>query len=189
MALVVVDVQDGLDDPHYGLRNNPEAEVRIAELLAGCRARRLPVIFAQYISRRPDSPLREGAPGSSIKRIVAPTAGERVVRKWANSVFTGTHLAEDLKSSTVRNLVLVGIATDACVSTSAREAKDLGFGVVVINDACATFDRKSIHGPILPASLVHEVELSVLQAAGICIRSTSEMLRLLDPAPADQNAI
>ena len=36
-ALLLIDVQRGLDDPGYGTRNNPEAERRMAELLAAWR--------------------------------------------------------------------------------------------------------------------------------------------------------
>ena len=50
-ALLVVDVQQGLDDPRLGARNNPDAERRVAELLAAWRAAAWPVVHVQHLSR------------------------------------------------------------------------------------------------------------------------------------------
>jgi len=176
-ALLVVDVQAGLDDAQYGPRNNPEAELRIAELLSAWRAQKWPVIFSRHNSRRPDSPLRQGAPGNQIKRQVTPLPGELILEKSVNSVFKADGLIPHLRKLGAPELVFVGLATDACVSASAREAKDLGFSVWVAGDACATFDRRSAHGDILPASLVHEVELGILHSAGIHVLATAEILK------------
>ena len=176
-ALVVVDVQDGLDDAQYGPRNNPEAELRIAELLSAWRSKKWPVIFSRHNSRRADSPLRQGAPGNRIKPQVAPLSGELVVEKSVNSIFKADGLIPHLKKLEISELVFVGIATDACISASAREAKDLGFSVWVSKDACATFDRRSMNGELLPASLVHKVELAILHTAGIHVAATSEILK------------
>ena len=177
-ALIVIDVQDGLDDPQYGPRNNPDAERRIAELLAIWRKNSLPVIFGQYLSTRIDSPLRPGSSGTAIKRMVAPVAGERVMEKTVNSMFKGTGLDEHLHKLGVRKLVLVGLATDACISASAREAKDLGYATTVVEDACATFDRCDLKGELLLATQVHEMELSILQAGGVTICSAAKVIQL-----------
>ena len=178
-ALVVVDVQEGLDDAQYGPRNNPDAELCIVELLNAWRSEGLPVIFSRYCSLRLDSPLRKGKPGNRIKARIAPLTGELVVEKSGNSVFKADGLVPYLKKYGISELVFAGIATDACVSTSAREAKDLGYAVWIVADACATFDRYTASGSRLAASLVHEVELGILHSAGIRVWSTSEMLQRL----------
>lgn len=178
-ALVVVDVQSGLDDPQYGPRNNPAAEKRIAELLAVSRLEGVPVVFSRYDSKRPDSPLRRGEPGNAIKHEVVPLSGEFVVEKAGNSIFKGEGLVGYLKSLEVSELIFVGIATDACISASVREARDLGYGVRIVEDACATFDRRTAKGKVLPAILVHETELGILSAAGVGVFSTRETLNYL----------
>jgi nicotinamidase-related amidase len=55
-VLLLIDVQQGLDDPRWGARNNPEAEQRIAELLAAWRATGRPVIHFQHggVTHPPD---------------------------------------------------------------------------------------------------------------------------------------
>jgi nicotinamidase-related amidase len=178
-AFIVVDVQSGLDDPQYGPRNNPDAEKRIAELLAVCRREQIPVIFSRYNSRRADSPLWRGEPGNAIKREVAPLPEEFVVEKSGNSVFKGDGLIAHLKSLGTTDLVFAGIATDACVSASVREARDLGYVVRIVEDACATFDRRTCDEKLFPAAVVHETELGILNAAGVGVYSTGETLKYL----------
>jgi nicotinamidase-related amidase len=178
-ALVVVDVQAGLDDVQYGPRNNREAESHIAQLLGAWRGVQWPVIFAHYNSPRMDSPLRAGAPGNRIKQQVAPLPCEFIAEKSVNSVFKAPGFVSHLEKADIRSLVFVGIATDGCISASAREAKDLGYSVLIVADACATFDRRGVDGRSLAARLVHEIELGILCSAGIRVLTTTETLGLL----------
>jgi nicotinamidase-related amidase len=60
VALLVIDVQQGLASPSLGLRNNPQAESNIAKLLAAWRERDLPIVHIQHCSTEPDSSLRPG---------------------------------------------------------------------------------------------------------------------------------
>ena len=66
-ALLVIDVQKGLDDPSLGKRNNPQAESNMASLLSEWRSHKLPIIHIRHCSVEPDSPLRPGLPGNAFK--------------------------------------------------------------------------------------------------------------------------
>jgi nicotinamidase-related amidase len=92
-----------------------------------------------------------------------PREAEPLITKSVHSAFIGTELADRLRRDAVRRLVLFGIATDHCVSTSARHANNLGWEIIIVSDACATFDRKSAGGKTYPAALVHEVSLASLR--------------------------
>ncbi len=181
-ALLVIDVQRGLDDPYYGVRNNPAAEQRIAELLAAWRAAGRPVLHAQHLSLRPDSPLREDAPGNAIKPEAAPLPGEPVFRKHANSAFIGTDLEAHLREKGIESLVIAGLTTDHCVSTTVRMAANLGFRVTVVEDATATFDRRGPDGAHYSADLMHRAALASLHAEFATVESSSELLAKL-PMP------
>jgi nicotinamidase-related amidase len=70
---------------------------------------------------------------------LAPTAGELVIDKNTSSAFNSTGIEWLLRNMKVETLVLAGMATDMCVETTARDAADRGFNVIVVEDATATF--------------------------------------------------
>jgi nicotinamidase-related amidase len=70
---------------------------------------------------------------------LAPAAGELVVDKNTSSAFNSTGFEWLLRNLEVETLVLAGMATDMCVETTARDAADRGFNVIVVEDATATF--------------------------------------------------
>jgi len=158
-ALLVIDVQKGFDDPSWGRRNNPGLEAHVAELLDRWRAARSPVLHARHMSTRPGSPLRPGQCGNEFKAETAPRRGEPVIEKRVNSCFIGTMLDQDLVRSGIRGLVLAGLTTNHCVSTTARMAGNLGYAVWVVSDATATFERTGPDEVHYPAELVHAMAL------------------------------
>lgn len=162
-ALIVIDVQQGFDDPSWGRRSNPDFEARVAEALAAARAAGMEVIHVRHLSRFPESPLTPGQPGADFASYAAPRAGELVVDKRVNSAFIGTALEETLRVRGLGRLILIGLTSDHCVSTTARMAANLGFDVTILADATATHDRTSPSGTLLEAELVQEASLASLQ--------------------------
>ncbi|MEJ2747916.1 MAG: cysteine hydrolase family protein [Anaerolineae bacterium] len=129
-ALLVIDVQKGFDDPSLGKRNNPAAESNIARLLAAWREQKRPLIHIRHNSTEPNSPFRPELPGNAFKDEVRPLPGEKQFTKTVNSAFIGTGLVEYLGEQGIASLVIVGLTTDHCVSTSVRMAANLGFGML-----------------------------------------------------------
>jgi nicotinamidase-related amidase len=158
-ALLIIDVQKGFDEPIWGRRNNPYMEQRIAELLYVWRASKRPVIHARHMSIDPSSPLRPGQSGNDFKNAVAPIAGETVIEKRVNSCFIGTSLEAHLRQRGQDNVVIAGLTTNHCVSTTARMAENLGFNTWVVSDATATFDRIGPDGIGYAAEDIHAISL------------------------------
>jgi nicotinamidase-related amidase len=163
-ALILVDIQKGFENIDYwGVeRNNPDAELRAAELLKIWRENNLPIFHIQHCSSNPASPLHITNTGNKFNDLVAPQAGEPVIKKNVNSAFIGTDLQARLKRAKVTTLIIAGLTTDHCISTTTRMAGNLGYETFLVADATATFNKKGIDGQNYPAELIHETALASL---------------------------
>lgn len=163
-ALILIDLQKGWEDTAHwgGNRNNPEAESVAISLLEMWRERNLPVFHVVHSSREADSRLHPDHPGFAMIDEITPLANEPVIVKEVNSAFIGTDLKERLDAQHISTLVIAGLTTNHCVSTSTRMAGNFGFEVYLISDATATFDRKGLNGEIFEAELVHQTALASL---------------------------
>jgi nicotinamidase-related amidase len=163
-ALILVDIQKGFEDIAYwgGERNNPDAELRAAELLQLWRLNGLPVFHVQHCSTNPVSPLRETHPGNQFNDLVLPAEGEPVIKKTVNSAFIGTDLQARLGDAGITTLVIIGLTTDHCISTTTRMAGNLGYRTFLVADATATFNKTGVDGQNYPAELIHQTALASL---------------------------
>lgn len=178
-ALILVDLQKGFDDIEYwgGQRNNPCAELNASELLALWRTHNLPRFHVQHCSLDPKSLLHESNPGNEFKDLIKPAGNEPVIRKKVNSAFIGTILKERLDYLRIKKLVIVGLTTDHCISTTTRMAGNLGFDTFLVSDATATFNRRSQDGQNYPADLIHETALASLSNEFATIVTTAFLKR------------
>ena len=177
VALLVIDVQKGFDDPSWGKRNNPDTESNIALLLSEWRKNALPIVHIQHCSVEPNSPLRPNLSGHAFKEEALPLSGEKQFSKTVNSAFIGTKLEEYLQDHDITSLVVVGLTTDHCVSTTTRMAGNLGFDVTLVSDATATFDRKGHDGTQYSADVIHNIHLASLNGEFCVVRSTEAVLK------------
>lgn len=163
-GLLLIDIQKGLDNLEFygGERNNPEAERNAGRVLDHWRKNKWPLFHIKHCSVTPGSPLTEGLPGNEHKEEVKPLAGEPVLKKNVNSAFIGTDLKERLDALGIHTVVIVGLTTEHCVSTTARMAANLGYDTIVVSDATAAFRSRRLNGEVIPAQLVHEVSLATL---------------------------
>ena len=175
-ALILIDVQQGFDDPYWGKRNNPNAEKNIARLLSKWRELNSPVIHVQHCSIEPNSPLRPDLPGCEFKPEAMPWEKEVIFTKKVNSAFIGTDLEKYLHKQKIKSLVIAGFTTDHCVSTTTRMAGNLGFDVRLVSDATATFDRQDVNGHRFSADEIHNIHLASLHDEFCLVTTTNEIL-------------
>lgn len=175
-ALLVIDVQKGFDHPKWGERNNPQAEKNIGQLLQSWREAGRPIFHVRHLSLQPGSVFAESNEGSQIKETAQPIAGEPVILKNVNSAFIGTTLQAQLTERGIRHLVITGMTTDHCVSTTARMAANLGFEVFFVGDACATFERNGPDGKHYTAQQMHDVNLASLSGEFVTVVDTQSVL-------------
>jgi nicotinamidase-related amidase len=181
-ALLIIDVQQAIDHPlwlRWGPRNNPQAEERIAQLLAAWRAAQRPIIHVRHMSREVNSPYRPHQPGNDFKHQVLPLPNERIVEKTTNSAFIGTALEAGLRAAGIDTLVITGVITNNSIEATARMAGNLGFTTIVVSDATATFARPDYNGVRRSAEEVHAMSLANLQDEYATIMTTQEILTAL----------
>ncbi|AXB57167.1 cysteine hydrolase family protein [Flavobacterium fluviale] len=163
-ALLLIDIQKGFQDVAYwgGDRNNVNAEEKAGELLEIWRSKKLPIFHVQHCSSNPNSILHETNRGNEFQDLVKPLESEIIIKKNVNSAFIGTNLKELLDNAKITDLVIVGLTTDHCVSTTTRMAGNFGFNVYLVSDATATFNKKGINGEEFSAELIHQTALASL---------------------------
>ena len=163
-ALILIDIQKGFNDVAYwgGDRNNVDAEEKASEILEIWRAKSLPIFHVQHCSSNPNSILNETNPGNQFQDVVKPLEGETIIKKNVNSAFIGTNLKELIDNAKIKNLVIVGLTTDHCVSTTTRMAGNFGYTVYLVSDATATFNKKGLNGEEFSAELIHQTALASL---------------------------
>lgn len=176
-VLIVVDMQRGFDDVRWGARNNPGAEHRIAEVLAAWRRLRWTIMHVRH--REPDctSPFFADSSGYEFKPEALPQTGEAVITKEVNSAFIGTDLEARLRQHGATQLVIGGLTTDHCCSTTARMAANLGFEVVLLADAMATFPRRDPFGDgFIAADIIHHHSLASLHDEFGQVRNVADVI-------------
>ncbi|SLN55743.1 Isochorismatase family protein YecD [Pseudoruegeria aquimaris] len=180
-GLLLIDFQTGFDSPVWGARNNPDAESEAARLLAAWRGGRGPVFHVRHCSVEAGSPLTPEAGGTAFKPELAPLPGEATYEKTVNSAFIGTALEADLRARGVTDLVVCGLTTPHCVSTSCRMAANFGFAVTLAHDACAAYAANADvswapgRAPMGPEE-IHAAAVSHLHAEFVTARRTAEIL-------------
>ncbi|ALC83771.1 MULTISPECIES: cysteine hydrolase family protein [Bacillus] len=178
-AFLFIDFQQAFADPSWGKRNNPFAEKNAYELLKQARMVGQTIIHVKHISTNNESLFYEHSPTSKFIDGLEPEKSEMVFTKSVNSAFIGTKLEEYLRGKKIEALITLGLTTDHCVSTTVRMGSNLGFQMILVSDATATFERKGIDGSTLSAELIHDVHLSSLNREFATILSTQETLKLL----------
>ena len=178
-VLLVIDVQQGFLDPFWGPRNNPDAEVNIARLIEVWRRSGRPIRHIHHASRSTTGSFHQETPGHEPMPEAVPLPGEPIYVKGVNSGFIGTTLEQDLRTEGLDTLVVVGLTTNHCVSTTVRMAGNLGFITFVVEDATAAFDRVGLDGRMRPADDVHSAALSDLSDEFATITRTEDILRTI----------
>ncbi|KAI9040479.1 cysteine hydrolase family protein [Aspergillus affinis] len=219
-ALILIDNQYGFNHPtHWGTsRSNPSYEANLESLLTAFRAaiqqssgdnkNNLEVIHILHSSASPVSPLHADHPDNGIRPYdfaqPAPDGSEPVMWKHVNSSFIGTDLEAHIRSRGIRQIILAGLTTDHCVSTTTRMAANLGVvdhfpegpitidaksgqqdpvpidhgRIILVADATATFAKAGID-----AETIHAVSVASLQEEFAEVMSTADVIKSLEKKP------
>ena len=187
-ALIIIDVQKAFNHPSWGERNNLSAEENIAQLITAWRASARPLFHVHHHSQSSAGLFRPTEPGFSPKLEAEPQPGEPIIYKRVNSAFIATDLESRLRSASIRTLIIVGLTTDHCVSTTTRMAGNLGFDTHLVSDATATFERLGPNGVHYTAQQMHDSALASLHEEFARIVTTRGVLESLESVTAAARA-
>lgn len=162
-ALIIIDQQQGLDDPKLGARNNPNAESIMLKLLNAWRITGMPIIHVKHRSTEPESVFYPNQQGFEFKPDFLPHHNELVIEKSIPCAMLTTDLETILDQKNIRKLVLAGASTNNSIEATARTASGLGFSVFVVEDACFAFAKKDYFGTARTAADVHAMSLANLK--------------------------
>lgn len=180
-ALLLVDFQEEyFESGRLPLPDARKALGQAEALLAWARKEGLAVVHVQHVAASEQSPLfTPGSAQVALRPELAPLGSESVIRKALPSSFVGTSLHDGLSSRGVTTLVIAGLMTHMCVSSTARDALSLGYEVLVAGDACASrdlpapFDRAP-----LSHALVHGAALAALADRFADVRPSGDLRRI-----------
>jgi len=163
-VLLIIDMQQAFDNPAWPARWNAHVDANGLAVLAAARAAGLTVIHVRHDSVEPGSSLAPDAPGNAFRPGFEPRSGEAVVSKSVNAAFIGTDLDLRLRRLGAEAVLIFGITTDQCVSTSTRVGANLGWRMILVEDACDCFALPDRDGSLIPAETVHRVHVATLGA-------------------------
>lgn len=175
-ALVIIDVQnDYFPQGKCELFQSEQALKVTKRLLKHFRERKLPIFYVQHISPEDAAFFLPNTKGVQLHKEIEPLGSEYIIVKHTPNGFHETTLQEKLTSLSIKNLVMCGMMTHMCVDTTVRAAKDLGYLVTLISDACATKDLEW-NGRKLPASLINDVYMASLNGRFATVMSSTDYL-------------
>jgi nicotinamidase-related amidase len=171
---VLIDLQNAI----VGMSTAPHPAAQVvansAKLAEAFRGHGAPVVYVRvdlndFLELPVDQPINLG-PALFRRLALLPdfSPATSCLRNVTGGAFAGTDLEQQLKSRGVDTVVLTGISTNAGVESTARQGTGLGFGFVVVEDACSGQDRE-----------LHRFAFEKMSPRLCRVRSTNEVLAAL----------
>jgi nicotinamidase-related amidase len=179
VALVVIDLQRGVNDPSWGPRNNPSCEANIGALLDAWRSEGQPIVYVRHDSIEPGSTLRPGQPGNDLHELLADEPDLLVTKHVSSAFFGEPDLADWLRSREIERVVMCGVQTNMCCESTARVGSNLGFDVRFVLEATHTHDRAAPDGGMIDADTLARVTTANLDPEFCRVVTTAEAIEEL----------
>ena len=176
-ALILIDIQnDYFNNGKMTLVGPDIASENAKLLLERFRTDSLLIIHIQHIATSPTATFfLPNTTGVEIHENVRSLGQEKIIIKHYPNSFRETELLDYLKSKNITNLVICGMMTHMCIDATVRAAKDFGFNIVLIGDACATRDLE-INGKIVRSEEVQKSFLAALNYSYATVKTTKQYL-------------
>lgn len=172
-ALLVIDMQQ------YFLSIATPILGNVLSIIEACRSKGIRIIFTRHGHRdvsEDGGMLAEwwgdliecGSKDWELIKALKPSDADGIIDKNRYSVFHGTSLDESLKSRKIDELIIIGVMTNCCCETTARDAFIRDYRVFFVSDATATVNDE-----------LHVASLKNLAFGFAHIVSTEQLCRYL----------
>lgn len=120
------------------------------------------------INRKADFIVPMDAEKGKFFEEVTPTKGELVFPKTNGGAFTGTNLDFVLRNMDIQSIVVTGFLTDQCVLATTIHAGDIGYDVLLVEDACTGTTKEN-----------HNAVIRIARDVFLKVKTTEELLKIL----------
>lgn len=151
-----------------------------AKILKACRMKGYDIVHVKMgaqtsdprhtakINRKSDLIVPMDAEKGRFLKEVQPIKGELVFPKTNGGAFTGTNLDFVLRNMDIDSLIVTGFLTDQCVLATSIAGADIGYDVLLVDDACAGTTKEN-----------HDAVVRIVKDAFLKVKSTRELLQIL----------
>ena len=178
-VLLPIDMQCGFDFAPWPPRWNAHSDLNGLALLAAWRDKKRQIIHVRHDSVEDRSTLRPDHPGNAHRAGFAPFPSEVLVTKSVNAAFIGTDLDLRLRRMGANTLVVFGISTDMCVSTTVRVGANMGYKMILVEDACDCFDLPDGRGGTIAGYDIHSAHVATLGVEFASVTTTADLIAAL----------
>ena len=140
MALLIIDVQQGLFSKSTPIYKADEFLKNIRRLVDRAHRAGAPVFYVQHSDKRA---LVKGSDDWQLHPDLHPLDTDHIVHKQHGNAFEDTNLGQELKARSIGCLVVTGLVTHGCVRATCLGAKELGYRVILAEDGHSNFSKQA----------------------------------------------
>lgn len=138
----------------------------------------MPVFFVQHVGDANAPLFAKGSRFAEFHKDLQPVNGDRVITKATPSSFVGTDLKAQLDELGIKQLIITGLMTHMCISSTARDAVPLGFSVIIPEDATATRDLATWDHKVMDHNVLQQSALAAVADVFAEIKTTESLLAM-----------
>lgn len=178
IALLVIDFQNEYFIGKMPIPEGMKALKNSQRLVSFAHQHKMPVFFVRHIGPANGPLFAEGSKFAEFHPGLQPSGSDRVITKATPSSFVGTDLDKQLKQAGIKKLVISGLMTHMCVSSTARDAVPLGYEVIIPEDATATRDLATWDNQVVDHATLQRAALTGVADVFAEIKTTDQVLAL-----------
>mgnify|MGYP001329185076 CR=1 FL=1 len=147
------------------------------KILKFWRSKKLPLIHVRHSSIFLDSKLHESKKGFEFNDYVTPLENEIILTKNVNSAFIGTNLKSIIDEQNISKVVIIGMTTNHCISSTVRMSSNYGYETYLVSDSTACFNTVGMNGKIIDCDDIYKISIANLNSEFAQIISSEDLFR------------